>query len=144
MARGEIRYFLNEADKALLDEIIAWYLRQVPEGRRVRLNRADEGVGGAVVRDVHIVYTPEGGIPALTRAGTTGTGTAAAQDDTPGSATCRAYRLINGLPRATGVTILVYNFSDVAIPAGKWVKAAREKWGSWIADTVWLEFTECE
>ena len=90
-----------------------------------------------------LVRSPEGGIPALTTAGTTGTSYEDAEDDTPGSATCDAYRTVNGLPRHTGVRVLVYNYSQLSIPAGMWVKVAKDRWGTWLADTFWVETTEC-
>lgn len=140
----EVRYWLNEGDKALLDEIVQWYLRRVPESQeRGRRRLGDDGSGGSASDEVLLVRSPEGGIPALSTAGTTGTGSADATDDTPGSATCDVYRTVSGRPRVTGVRVLVYNYSQLAIPAGMWVKAAKDRWGTWLADTFWLETTEC-
>lgn len=146
----EQRYFLNESDKGLLDEVIADYLRRNPPP----VPRRPKELGQAP--EVLLVRTPEGGIPALSTAGTTGTSYEDAEDDTPGAADCPIYTAVeddNGtgtdLPtfsvqRIPNRTILVVNMSTVALPAGQWLLAHRDRFGTWFAGNILgLEFTEC-
>jgi hypothetical protein len=94
--------------------------------------------------EVYVALTPGGGIPALATdliyglAGTgTGTGTGVGGGNTPGSADCQIYRVLNteGVADLTdaGFTRTVHNLSTTAIAGGAWVLAVRDKWGIWWA-----------
>lgn len=91
--------------------------------------------------EVYVARTPPGGIPALDAQGT---GTS--DDDSPGSATCDLYRIVqdfgagtgtadDGPPslRPTGRTKLVYNLSEAAVDGDAWVLVVRDKFGNWVA-----------
>jgi hypothetical protein len=108
--------------------------------------------------EIYIARTPAAGIPAIvgefsyTGTGTgscipgwagtgtgTGTGTWATDDDQPGYADCQVYRIIErcGVPvvdHVSGLVKRVYNLSTSAIPGDTWIRIARDKWGSWLAE----------
>lgn len=83
--------------------------------------------------DCYIALPTEGdGIPGLTRS-PTGTGTGGAQEgDTPGSAECDIYQLVDGvLLEVTTLGDLVYNLNEEAVEQG-WVVVHRTKFGDWV------------
>lgn len=143
MAHGSVRYFLGEADKALLDEMIADYLRRGPARRTRSARRPDEGFVQAGGQETHLFFSGPTTVPALTHGGTTGTLYTDAEDDTPGSADCEVYETVGGRPQATGIFYTVYNYSDVAVPTGRWFKATLDKYNTWLVDIIWLEFGTC-
>lgn len=136
-------FHLTWQDREVLKKIVREYLREATNttGRPEVKPDNFPTVGG------YICFTPEGGIPALSYSGTTGTGTTAASDDVPGQAFCQVYK-IGGTPESpemmevSGLTIRVYNFLNVTIPAGKWVFPQRDKFGNWVL-ALGLDFGSC-
>lgn len=118
-------YFLTEDDKSILQEII----------REKRIRRLNSGAGhgthaefNVMAPEVYVVKIPEGGIPP--RVGVE-----------PGSAICDIYAVVQTGTLDFELTIAggstkVYNLSGVAIlESAAYVKATRDKFGSWIVDT---------
>ena len=90
--------------------------------------------------EVYIALPPSGGIPALQRTSSAGTGsgtaTTAQEWDTPGKATCQIYKIVEDSARVpnliaiSGLTKPVYNFSP-SIVAQDWISIQRTKFGHW-------------
>lgn len=155
MAAGDVRYLLTEEDKALVEEVIADYLVRNP-GRNRPDHRAPAGESSSTL----LVRTPEGGVPSLNTADTTGTAYQDAEDDTPGAAYCQVYRVVKSNPETTGTSgpdvpvlfvarvpgrfELVVNMSTVTLGAGQWLLIHRDRYGTWFAGSVLgIEFAEC-
>lgn len=138
MARA---FLLTEKDRDLVNELLA-------EARRARRNpplRMVPSQEDPQAPEVYIALTPALGIPALVAdenygTGTgSGTGTLMGGANTPGSAECSIYRIlqtegVDDLWAVPGVTRKVFNLSETAVPGNRWVKVSRDKFGSWLVD----------
>lgn len=85
--------------------------------------------------EIHIAFTPEGGIPANTILSSSGI------SDQPGSADCQIFRINpNAAPEAAetipSYTKKVYNLSSEAVSGSSWILTARDKYGKWIVAGV--------
>ena len=137
------RYFLNDEAYALLQEIFRAY-RSGTDFGQVRTAEGDEGY---LPPEVYVARTPTGGIPALSQGTDTGTDGTALDDDVPGSAECRIYRVLGTGSSArlvyAGLTKWVYNLNGADLAGDTWVKVSRDKFGTWLVDTIGLQFSQC-
>ncbi len=126
---AEQLFYLTENDRDLLRDFVERELR----GRNH--SRSRYGIEGENSQspDVYVVRTPSAGIPALDVGSTTGSGSL--EDDTPGSAECDVYRLVQTGGtydlKPTGVTRRIYNLDSVAASGNTWTLVARDKFGTW-------------
>lgn len=131
-------YVLTEEDVVELREVLAERRRRsLSTANRPRVDAEYDGLPP----EVYIAYTPTGGIPALA-VNITGTGTQE-EDDTPGSAECDIYRIIDGFFVSTGVTRTVYNLSPLAVDGKHWIVVMRDKWGTWVIPNIGKDFGVC-
>ena len=123
-------FALSESDKRILQEV----LTEMKQGRvnKPIENTTPQDLGSP---EVYIALPPSGGIPALSPTGGIGTatGSPAEAGDTPGSAECDLYRILDGTLRSTGKTKTVYNLSEKAITQ-IWISIRRTKFGLWVVD----------
>lgn len=129
MAEGKW-FFLSEEDKRLIQWTIDFAKRQ-RAGQRMDSPPPNDDVHAA---PIYIALAPAGGIPALIQA--VGTGSSPdGSGDTPGSAVCQIYQIINGqcqlLPNSKSET--VYNLSNTAVVGFTWVIAVKDRFGRWLA-----------
>lgn len=117
-------YVLSEADRAAIAELLN------REKHRVRRVRSAQPEYPAVSCDVYVAYTPSGGIPALIQEAGTGTGE---NNDTPGSADCDVYELVNGTLQLLFSTVTVYNLSTSAQPGAAWILVVKDNGGTFWA-----------
>jgi hypothetical protein len=123
---GRRVYALGESDVSVLAGVVEGHAHPPPRRPPARPSLRPSGTPHA-----HLVYT-DAEIPALARAGTTGTPAAQAEDDVPGSRLCRVYRLVRGRPRLIpNHKVKVYNLGDAAVPAGAWVLVQQDRFGDW-------------
>lgn len=127
------RYVLNEESYALLREIFRAYKDEIfgSEAAPRREEQVDY-----LPPEVYVAITPMGGIPAYSGGTATGTGTGATDDDVPGSAQCKVYRVLGAGPSASmhrvgNLEVLVYNLSQVAVDENIPVLIQRDKFGKW-------------
>ncbi len=138
---AEQLFYLTENDRDLLRDFVERELR----GRNH--SRSRYGIEGENSQspDVYVVRTPNTGIPALDVGSTTGSGSL--EDDTPGSAECDVYRLVQTGGtydlKPTGVTRRIYNLSLSSLSGGTWTPVARDKFGTWYALPVGAGFSGC-
>ena len=138
----------------LTEEDRAW-LRTLVEDYSSRTGRARPGGPRSEDADLpapetYVALTPSpSGLPALSRSGTTGTGSEDAADDVPGYAECPLYRISKTssgarFERVMATPPTVYNLLDAAIPGGRWIVVTRDKFGCWLFTGAFgLELTTC-
>lgn len=126
--------FTDEATAELLD-MIRWFReREVESNPFVD----DTDLGGAPeVYIARLVAT----LPGLTQNAVTGTGTGAADDDTPGSLSCDLYRIDDsGVMERVDISRTIYNVSSTAVTVSAsgdaWVPVVRTKSGRWVASYI--------
>lgn len=87
--------------------------------------------------ELYLALTPSGGIDAVARSSTTGTGSGESEDDVVDYADCPIYRgLGSGADleiRPMGFTQTVHNVGSQAIPGFTYILATRDKTGTWYA-----------
>lgn len=83
--------------------------------------------------DLYVAHVEVAGIPPMTEASGTGTGSLALHGDVPGSGKCDVYRRLPGRMVPVGLNLTVYNYSPNAISGLQWIPVAKEKFGDWIA-----------
>lgn len=148
---AETAYYLDEEDRDFLNFLYEEYGRTRgtktrPETRNPRARSPYQPPLEATHPGprCYVALTPAGGIPALNKSGTTGTGTVDYNDDVPGEAECDIYR-IDETPGTAGTALLehipgltktVYNIGDTAISGLEWVKVTRTESGAWVADRL--------
>lgn len=126
---------LSKADISVLKELI----REVQSRRGVAATRPATPEPDIQAPEVYIARTPLTGVPALTAAVGTGTGTGAEAGDYPGYADCQLYRILGQFGstpyiESLGVPVRrVFNCSKQAVPGGIWILVARDKIGAWWA-----------
>lgn len=137
-------YGFTEKDIAILRDIIQKVKSTSSTPRR---NFYPNDYIEGVYYESFLVRTPENGIPALSVGDITGTGDEAPFDDVPGEAECDIYRVlkIDGVTQIekTPKTVVVYNFSQLAIPGSDWVVVSKDPWGTYYATNAGLYFQEC-
>lgn len=146
-------YWLSESDRDFLEEVKRWWFA-TPENDRKRPTPAKQRFQ---TPEVYVAKVPPGGIPALSQAGTTGTGTTEPLDDVPGYVECQIYALDTTDPASPtfhhmpDLDRFVYNLSPNAITADStpWVVVQRDKFGDWFVvapgsgtDLDFEDFTE--
>lgn len=146
-------YWLSESDRDFLEEVKRWWF-STPENDRKRPTPVKQRFQ---TPEVYVAKVPPGGIPALSQAGTTGTGTTEPLDDVPGYVECQIYALDTTEPSAPtfhhmpDLDRFVYNLSPNAITADStpWVVVQRDKFGDWFVvapgsgtDLDFEDFTE--
>jgi hypothetical protein len=134
------QFFLNDDDKAFLQELRSWFKdkrQQNPPMQRLRL---DPVAGLYLPPETYIAKTPGGGIPALSTAGTGSIPGGSGELDVPGGpVSCQIYcimpRYSGNVERLETVDVLtkpVYNLSTTAVAGNAYVTVSRDKFGRWI------------
>lgn len=132
----------SEADLALIQEMLDAHRRLPSNGGKSPQDGSLSEHSDHQANDIYIaIPRTEDGIPPLIHLGT-GTGTDAFNDgDTPGSAECDIYQIIDvdgtdTLVQASGeLGDIVYNLSEEQIEQG-WILIYRDKFGRWIASVI--------
>lgn len=122
-------YFLNPDDKNALQQMLTWFKQ-----RRSNLqSRSPLDLPGRSSDTYIAIPSTPGGIPALISDGVIGT----ANTDTPGSAYCDIYQIVDvgdGFPTIISLEfqVLVYNLSQSVLEQN-WIVVNRDRFGTWLA-----------
>lgn len=114
--------------------ILRWLVQEKRKEQKSPINRQGIAPGDDTHQapEVYIALPQEStGIPAMTR----GIGTGSGGTDTPGSATCDVYKIVDGELESTGLSKEVFNLTDSAIPHD-WILILRDKFGRWVVPPV--------
>lgn len=127
MAEG---FILNANDKRIISQVVREVLSQ--QGNPQAQNPSGIEFEDHQAPEVYIALPPQGGIPALTRVGTSdspGIG------DTPGSADCDIYTLdSSGNLQKVGTTSFAVKNLSKTIVSQDWVIVKRNKHGVWFCE----------
>lgn len=127
---------ISDSDWEVLKRVVAanQNLQQTPANRPTDNSQFRDG-DDSMSPEVYIALPPSGGIPALTYADVSGSGTATGSPgtgDAPGSAVCSIFRISNDLlVPVPGLIRRVYNLSSTEI-TDSWVTVYRTKFGAWV------------
>lgn len=134
-------YYLTEEDRNALRELLDRELR----GRRHGRSRYSLPEETSQSPDVYVAHIPPAGIPAIDVGVTTGTGSW--NDDTPSSAECGIYRLVESGGtydlKPIGITRKVYNIANSAVQGNIWAIVQRDKFGTWYTSVASSSFSGC-
>lgn len=132
---AESFYFLNESDRAIIQEMIRRTVNEYLNPRLRRGRPADEEDSP----EVYVALTPEGGIAAADALGAGTSSGDIAQNIIYGE-DCTVYVLTEsastvgeGALTRTDLTKLVYNFTDSDVPGSEFILIVRDKFGRWWA-----------
>ncbi len=119
----------------LTDEEVSLVQWAINEARRRKLAEDAGEEPDIQTGDTYIALTPAAGIPALYEASGSGSGSSPmGTGDTPGSAVCQIYQIVNGktqlLPSLLSKT--VYNLSPTSIAGFTYIVVSRDKFGRWV------------
>ncbi len=123
---------LSEEDAEVLRKII----RDIKQHPRPQSRYREEREIGQSP-EVYVARTPAGGIAAITEAPGTGTG----DFDHAGYAECNVYKVVSDgvlreLRQVDGLTRIVHNLSNDAVPGNSYVVIEKDKFGTWWVELV--------